>query len=113
MKKERKLINKITFLLQSSIADDYEDRQQYVKPQKTRTRVSQLRTSSVENKSTERSVPSQTPSTKSNKDRFLENLRQRPTTTTPDTFTTITTTPRPRLAKEQPSKKSRYTPITR
>lgn len=68
------------------------------------------RAASDENRTIER-TPSQSTSNKSNKDRFHENLRQRPTTLHPTSI--VTTTPKARVSKEELLKKSRYTPITR
>ncbi|KAL7036173.1 hypothetical protein ACKWTF_008731 [Chironomus riparius] len=90
--------------------DEYDESQTYIKAPKSRGGSTFQRTSD-ENRSIER-VPSHSTSIKTNKDRFLENLRQRPITTTVEPTSIITTTPRAKISREELAKKSRYTPIT-
>ncbi|KAG5682362.1 hypothetical protein PVAND_011718 [Polypedilum vanderplanki] len=91
---------------------EYDDQQTYINSQRSRGNTSTQRISN-ENRNNEK-VPSHTTNAKSNKDRFHENLRQRPLiTATPEPLTTTTTKTKIKSTKEQNSKKSRYTPITR
>lgn len=96
-------------------------------PQRSRVRESSVKIDD-DHKTIEK-VPSQAQKSQSNKDKLRENLRQRPTTsvTTPrgTPESRVTTTPsaaqatrrsvtlKTTVKSEQPSKKTRYSPITR
>lgn len=101
--------------------DEYEDRQSYVNPQRSRVRGSTLKIAdeSRNNKNTNENAPSQAARSQSNKDKLRENLRQRPTTPEPTKITSTTVAQATRRAatttvrSEKEQKRSRYSPITR
>lgn len=104
--------------------DDYEDRQSYVNPQRSRVRGSALKIvdESRNNKNTNENAPSQAVRSQSNRDKLRENLRQRPTISTTPVPTKITSTTVSQATRraatttvrsEKEQKRSRYSPITR
>lgn len=87
------------------LLDEYEDRQAFVQTP-ARGRGSAER--NIDENRSNFNIPSQSNSNKSNREKLIDNLKVRPITTTPEPFTTTR-----RAAKEQPAKKTKYTPITR